>query len=163
MLIQRHSSLRGRRKSLFEAGFLQIAHTRRVKTLLTKAISGDHRNCPFHPTTPNNLARFAVRPRVASRCSSCTSSPGRCAAFSASTPLAKLLTATMPPLLLARLLYLGSGFGFGLLLILRRIRERRDAHAVTRLHITRIEMPWLLGAIVADGTLGPALFMLGLD
>ena len=68
----------------------------------------------------------------------------------------------MPPLLLAGLLYLSSGFGFGLLLILRRIRERRDAHAVTRLHITRIEMPWLLGAIVADGTLGPALFMLGL-
>ena len=69
----------------------------------------------------------------------------------------------MPPLLLTGLLYLSSGFGFGLLLILRRIRERRDAHAVTRLHITRIEMPWLLGAIVADGTLGPALFMLGLD
>ena len=47
----------------------------------------------------------------------------------------------MPPLLLARLLYLGSGFGLDLLLILRRIRERRGAHAVTRLLITRLEMP----------------------
>jgi len=83
--------------------------------------------------------------------------------FGASTPLAKLLTASMPPLLLAGLLYLGSGFGLGLLLILRRIRERQGNHVVTRLHITRIEMPWLLGAIVAGGMLGPALFMLGLD
>ena len=82
--------------------------------------------------------------------------------FGASTPLAKLLTVSMPPLLLAGLLYLGSGFGLGLLLVLRRVRERRHAHAVTQLHISRAEMPWLLGAIVAGGVLGPALFMLGL-
>lgn len=68
----------------------------------------------------------------------------------------------MPPFLLAGLLYLGSGFGLGLLLVLRRLRERRHAHAVTQLHISRADMPWLLGAIVAGGVLGPALFMLGL-
>ena len=41
--------------------------------------------------------------------------------FGASTPLAKLLAGNMPPLLLAGLLYLGSGFGLGALLVLRRL------------------------------------------
>ena len=41
--------------------------------------------------------------------------------FDASTPLAKLLAGNMPPLLLAGLLYLGSGFGLGALLVLRRL------------------------------------------
>ena len=82
--------------------------------------------------------------------------------FGASTPLAKLLAGNMPPLLLAGLLYLGSGFGLGALLVLRRIRERHGGQLVTRLHISRAERPWLLGAIVAGGMLGPALFMLGL-
>ena len=82
--------------------------------------------------------------------------------FGASTPLAKLLTTSLPPLLLAGLLYLGSGLGLGALLVMRRVRERRRAQAVTRLHIARAELPWLLGAIAAGGMLGPALFMLGL-
>ena len=82
--------------------------------------------------------------------------------FGASTPLAKLLTASLSPLLLAGLLYLGSGLGLGALLVLRRVRERRRAQAVTQLHIARAELPWLLGAIAAGGMLGPALFMLGL-
>ncbi len=82
--------------------------------------------------------------------------------FGASTPLAKLLAGNMPPLLLAGLLYLGSGFGLGALLVLRRLRERHGGQPVTRLHISRAERPWLLGAIVAGGMLAPALFMLGL-
>lgn len=82
--------------------------------------------------------------------------------FGASTPLAKLLAGNMSPLLLAGLLYLGSGLGLGMLLILRRLRERHRRQRVTRLHIPRAEQPWLLGAIVAGGMLAPALFMLGL-
>ncbi|MBH2019906.1 MAG: EamA family transporter [Burkholderiales bacterium] len=82
--------------------------------------------------------------------------------FGASTPLAKLLSGNMPPLLLAGLLYLGSGLGLGMLLLLRRLRERHRGQPVTRLQIPRAERPWLLGAIIAGGVLGPALFMLGL-
>ena len=82
--------------------------------------------------------------------------------FGASTPLAKLLAGNMSPLLLAGLLYLGSGLGLGTLLILRRLRERHRHQPLTRLHIPRAEQPWLLGAIVAGGMLAPALFMLGL-
>ena len=82
--------------------------------------------------------------------------------FGASTPLAKLLAGNMSPLLLAGLLYLGSGLGLGTLLILRHLHERHRRQPVTWLHIPRAEQPWLLGAIVAGGMLAPALFMLGL-
>jgi drug/metabolite transporter (DMT)-like permease len=80
--------------------------------------------------------------------------------FGASTPLAKLLVGDVAPLLLAGLLYLGSGLGLGVLLALRSLRiARRQSQ---ELRIPRAEWPWLLGAIVFGGVLGPALLMLGL-
>jgi drug/metabolite transporter (DMT)-like permease len=82
--------------------------------------------------------------------------------FGASTPLAKLLVGDMPALLLAGLLYLGSGLGLGVLLVLRWAGERASGEAATPLAIPRKEIPWLLGAIVFGGMLGPALLMLGL-
>ena len=92
--------------------------------------------------------------------------------FGASTPLAKLLIGDVAPLLLAGLLYLGSGFGLCLclclclflclLLALRQQRRKDGEHAPEALRIPRAEIPWLLGAIVFGGVLGPALLMLGL-
>ncbi|SFC62991.1 Permease of the drug/metabolite transporter (DMT) superfamily [Polaromonas sp. OV174] len=82
--------------------------------------------------------------------------------FGASTPLAKLLVGNVTPLLLAGLLYLGSGLGLCLLLALRRLRQKGGEHAPEALRIPRAELPWLLGAIVFGGVLGPALLMLGL-
>jgi drug/metabolite transporter (DMT)-like permease len=82
--------------------------------------------------------------------------------FGASTPLAKLLIGDVPALLLAGLLYLGSGLGLTLLLALRWARERVSGETQTHLDIPRKEIPWLLGAIVFGGMLGPALLMLGL-
>ena len=79
--------------------------------------------------------------------------------FGASTPLAKLLVGDVPALLLAGLLYLGSGFGLGLLLLLRRIKNPESAK---EMHIPRRELPWLLGAIVFGGMVGPVLLMVGL-
>lgn len=79
--------------------------------------------------------------------------------FGASTPLAKLLVGDVPPLLLAGLLYLGSGLGLGMLLFLRRLWRRAEAD---ELRIPRAEWPWLLGAIVFGGVIGPALLMWGL-
>lgn len=55
--------------------------------------------------------------------------------FGVSTPLAKLLVGNMSPLLLASLLYLGSGFGLGLLLL---IRWARDPQASQHLRIPRV-------------------------
>jgi drug/metabolite transporter (DMT)-like permease len=90
-----------------------------------------------------------------------SASPALAAAllFGASTPLAKLLLGNMPPLLLAGLLYLGSGLGLGLVLLLRRARR---PEAVESMHIPARELPWLFAAIVFGGVVGPALLMFGL-
>ena len=79
--------------------------------------------------------------------------------FGASTPLAKLLLTDIPPLLLAGLLYAGSGLGLGGWLLARRLRPREpDAETPLR----RKDTPWLAGAVLFGGVLGPVLLMLGL-
>ena len=77
------------------------------------------------------------------------------ALFGASTPLAKLLVGEVQPLALAGLLYLGSGIGLLAWFLLRK----RDAHAT---NLLRADLPWLAGAILAGGVVGPALLMYGL-
>ncbi|MEO7014743.1 MAG: DMT family transporter [Dokdonella sp.] len=79
--------------------------------------------------------------------------------FGASTPLAKLLLADISPILLAGLLYAGSGLGLGLWLLLRRLLPR-GARAEAALQ--RRDLPWLAGAVLFGGVLGPVLLMLGL-
>jgi drug/metabolite transporter (DMT)-like permease len=82
--------------------------------------------------------------------------------FGASTPIAKLLGGELPALLLAGLLYLGSGLGLGALLLLRRSTGRAWSASDRTDHIPRRDVPWLLGAIFAGGMLAPALLMTGL-
>lgn len=82
------------------------------------------------------------------------------ALFGASTPFAKLLLGDVKPLVLAGLLYLGSGIGLTFLWAgLRLIGLRLVAGEAS---LTRRDLPWLLGAIGAGGVVGPALLMLGL-
>lgn len=75
--------------------------------------------------------------------------------FGASTPFAKALVGDVPPVLLAGLLYLGSGIGLG---IVRILRDRGYKSA----GLSRTEWPWLAAAIIAGGILGPILLMYGL-
>jgi drug/metabolite transporter (DMT)-like permease len=82
--------------------------------------------------------------------------------FGASTPLAKLLVDGTPPLLLAGLLYLGSGIGLLGVLLARRVRALRGDRADVSARVSGKELPWLFGAILFGGVLGPALLMLGL-
>ena len=82
--------------------------------------------------------------------------------FGVSTPLAKLLVGEVTPLLLAGLLYVGSGLGLGALLLIRRALARLNGAEVTPLAVPPRDVPWLLGAIVAGGMAGPALLMAGL-
>jgi len=77
------------------------------------------------------------------------------ALFGASTPLAKLLGLNIPPVLLAGLLYLGSGLG---LTIVRLVRDR----GWKQIGLASSEWPWLLGAIAFGGVLGPVALMFGL-
>ena len=77
------------------------------------------------------------------------------ALFGASTPFAKLLAGEVSPVLLAGLLYLGSGVG---LMLVRAIRDR----GWTPSGLVRAEWPWLLGAILFGGVLGPIALLFGL-
>ena len=74
--------------------------------------------------------------------------------FGMGTPLAKLLLADVSPLMLAALLYLGSGLGLALVRTLRR-----DHAALPQ----GTQWFWLGGAVLAGGVAGPVLLMLGLQ
>jgi drug/metabolite transporter (DMT)-like permease len=80
------------------------------------------------------------------------------ALFGASTPFAKLLLADAAPQLLAGLLYVGSGIGLGIVWL----RGRRGLEVARETPLTRRDVPWLAGAIVFGGALGPVLLMIGL-
>jgi drug/metabolite transporter (DMT)-like permease len=82
--------------------------------------------------------------------------------FGASTPLAKGLLRGISPQLLAGLLYLGSGTGL-LVLWLARRRSTSFAGRAGEASLSRTDLPWLAGAVVAGGVLGPLLLMLGLE
>jgi drug/metabolite transporter (DMT)-like permease len=83
---------------------------------------------------------------------------GAAALFGLSTPIAKTLVAEMPPLLLAGLLYAGSGAGLSILMAVR-------AMGLGRASIVRprgADLVWLLGATAFGGAVGPYLLMYGL-
>ena len=79
--------------------------------------------------------------------------------FGASTPLAKVLMPKVEPVLMAGLLYLGSGIGLGAYSLLR---SGSNALRSQEASLKRKDWPWLAGAIVAGGILGPVLLLWGL-
>jgi drug/metabolite transporter (DMT)-like permease len=81
------------------------------------------------------------------------------ALFGASTPVAKLLVGEIGPVMLAGLLYAGSGLGLGLWLVLRAwIRP-----SAGRPRLAAADYKWLAGAVVSGGVIGPVLLMLALS
>jgi drug/metabolite transporter (DMT)-like permease len=82
------------------------------------------------------------------------------ALFGVSTPAAKVLLGTIEPTVLAGLLYCGAGIGVA---VLRRVlRSSVAAGVAAEASLTRADVPWLAGGIVAGGIIGPILLMLGL-
>ncbi len=75
--------------------------------------------------------------------------------FGASTPVAKALVAEVHPVVLAALLYLGSGVG--LLALRARVWQRPGGTG-----LAPGDWRWLGAAIVFGGVLGPVLLMIGL-
>ncbi|WP_076593960.1 DMT family transporter [Herminiimonas arsenitoxidans] len=82
------------------------------------------------------------------------------ALFGASTPFSKLLVGQMGPVMLAGLLYLGSGLGLLTWYALRSITSRGKQTSGD--HLTTRDLPWLGGAILTGGVAGPVLLMIGL-
>jgi len=84
---------------------------------------------------------------------------GAAVLFGLSTPLAKTLVGEIPPLLLAGLLYAGSGLGLGIVLAARAIGQGRASIIRPR----GADLMWLLCAIGIGGALAPYLLMYGLQ
>jgi drug/metabolite transporter (DMT)-like permease len=78
--------------------------------------------------------------------------------FGSSTPLAKMLLGEVHPVLLAALLYLGSGAGLAGWLAMRKLLHFRKRNAA----IARGDWPWLAAAVASGGIVGPLLLLLGL-
>jgi len=76
--------------------------------------------------------------------------------FGASAPIAKGLLQDASPQMLAGILYLGSGLGLFVVFAMQRDRN------ATAARLTRYDLPWLAGAILAGGCVGPLLLMIGL-
>lgn len=78
--------------------------------------------------------------------------------FGLSTPGAKLLVGAIDPWLVAGLLYLASGLGLGLVRASRSFIRPTTAETALAAH----DLPWLGGAILAGGVVGPVLLMFAL-
>ncbi|MBP9707107.1 MAG: EamA family transporter [Oligoflexales bacterium] len=79
--------------------------------------------------------------------------------FGASTPASKWLLGGTSPWLLAGLLYLGSGLGLFLTLIIRKIFKFRKSEA----SLQKKDWGWLSGATLFGGVIAPTLLMYGLS
>ena len=79
--------------------------------------------------------------------------------FGLSTPLAKSVSPHVEPVLLAGLLYLGSGIGLGVYSLLRLARKQSASREAS---LSRTDAPWLAGAILTGGVVGPVLLLWGL-
>src|SRR5512134_3315515 len=78
------------------------------------------------------------------------------ALFGASTPFAKQFLAAAHPVVVAALLYLGSGVGLVALWLVR-------GGARTGSGLGRADWPWLAAAILFGGVVAPVLLMFGLQ
>lgn len=78
--------------------------------------------------------------------------------FGASAPLSKLLLGETSPVLLAALLYLGSGFG----LLCVKLMEKTVHDEQKEARLARSDWPWLVGAILAGGVIAPIMLMISL-
>lgn len=81
------------------------------------------------------------------------------ALFGASAPFAKLLLGEVEPVLLAGLLYLGSGLSAALLGWGQRVRAKG---VTVEAGLARQEWPWLAGAVLAGGILAPIVLLFSL-
>lgn len=77
--------------------------------------------------------------------------------FALAAPIGKLLLETINPWLLAGIFYTGSGIGLGLVKL-----WRHHAGTPSEAALSRSDLPWLAGAIIAGGVIAPVLMMYGL-
>jgi len=79
--------------------------------------------------------------------------------FGASAPVAKLLLGMIEPIPLAGFLYLGSGIG---LLLFKGIQHLGSRSVKVEAGISKTDIPWLTGAVLAGGVAAPIVLMFSL-
>ena len=100
---------------------------------------------PYHPTMNHRAIILALL---------------SAALFGVSTPAAKALLGSIDPPVLAGLLYCGAGIGVA---VLRRVVKPLLAPSTApETPLNAADIPWLAGAIVTGGIVGPVLLMVGL-
>ena len=77
--------------------------------------------------------------------------------FGISPVLCKMVIGEMSPILLAGLLYLGSGIGLSFVLVRQRINIIQETRSLSRLHRLK-----LLGAVLAGGVIAPLCLVYGI-
>jgi drug/metabolite transporter (DMT)-like permease len=83
------------------------------------------------------------------------------ALFGLSTPLAKMIIGDIKPFMLAGLLYAGSGIGLLIIIIVKKILNTNPLASEPSLR--KKDWPWLLGATLFGGFLGPLFLVFGLS
>ena len=81
------------------------------------------------------------------------------ALFGASVPIAKLLLGEIEPVPLVAFLYLGSGISLFLYILLYRTRSKRTE---IEARISKADVPWMVGALLAGGVAAPVVLMFSL-
>jgi drug/metabolite transporter (DMT)-like permease len=77
--------------------------------------------------------------------------------FGASAPLSKVFLGVVDPVLMAALLYLGSGTGLLIFMLARPFLGMKPGEK-----LVKADIPWLAGAVLAGGVAAPIVLMFGL-
>lgn len=77
--------------------------------------------------------------------------------YAISTPISKLILATLSPVYIASLLYLGAGIGMGIIAVIRKKMLITNYKS-----FTSKELPYIIGMIILD-VIAPILLMIGLS
>ncbi|HUW50503.1 MAG TPA: EamA family transporter [Sulfuricella sp.] len=85
------------------------------------------------------------------------------ALFGVSTPLAKLLLSSSPPIMLAGLLYLGSGVGLLIVQVAKRCAFPEPSSGQQAFRLQGGDYAWLAGAVAVGGVVAPVLLLWGLS
>ncbi len=86
---------------------------------------------------------------------------GAAVLFGAGIPCSKILLGHMGPVTLASLLYLGSGIGLSMLILVRCLSGKDKPRVEARLNMH--DLPWLAGAILSGGVMAPVILIVSLE
>ncbi len=79
--------------------------------------------------------------------------------FASGAPATKILVQSTTPTMLAGLLYMGTGLGFTIFLLLQSLKKG----AAPRFIYAKQDLPWLVGAIIFGGVIAPLFLMMAMN